>query len=263
MILKVCLIILFCSLANASLRIFGGSEVAPGSNIEKSTVGLGSIPLHGKGTALTCSGTLIDKDLVLTAAHCVHNAVHPQIPKKIIFGVKAEVFPQAILSAVAIKRHESYIHGVDTPENNRNDLALILLETSSPEGFVPAVLPPHDHYPVPSPVSVAGFGASFDHFDDKLWHYGVLKSTQLSVERVEYENKLVYFEQSQNTGACYGDSGGPLYEQTESLPLRVLGIVSGGTDYDCTKGESYFVLVSEHLDWIKATTAELRALVKK
>src|SRR4051812_30118613 len=56
--------------------VFGGSDVEENNDIAKTTVGLVGIlpddPDTGKPSgAYVCSGTLIDENIILTAAHCV------------------------------------------------------------------------------------------------------------------------------------------------------------------------------------------------
>lgn len=53
-----------CGVAPGNLRIVGGHDAAPGSWPWQ-------VSLNDDGGSYFCSGSLINKDWVLTAAHCV------------------------------------------------------------------------------------------------------------------------------------------------------------------------------------------------
>jgi hypothetical protein len=143
----------------------GGNPVIASDPISASTVainviwtgcGFGSSPCPAPydGVIHPCTGTIIDNDLVLTAAHCVKEFSRFEI----IFDLNAGTSAAITRDVVAYDIPMSYVYGEPNP-NNRSDIALLYFEGGLPNGFSKAdLLTDTSQLTNGKAVSVAGFG---------------------------------------------------------------------------------------------------------
>jgi secreted trypsin-like serine protease len=234
--------------------IINGHVASSNDTNTKSVVGIyldtkmGSRPLRQ-----LCTGTLIAKDLVLTAAHCMDENITDRADKLLVsFGgktIKTEADLQLVtLRRVArMKHHENWepIIAVADIQAPLYDIALLKLEEEAPGGFVSAQLPSADlTLNEGNEVMVYGFGYTGQ---SKLVEADNLMSANLKVNNWEFSP--THFQSLVDpTGTCSGDSGGPAFIKDNNGKLVVVGVTSFG-DKSCHVS-SYFTRVPTFKNWL-------------
>lgn len=204
-----------------------------------------------------CGGTLIAKDWIITAAHC--------IPKRdaVGMGVVAGLHKRGDLDETTQQRvvdfgrvHEMFDKGVGPYD-------IALLHVSVPFEFnvnvQPASLPFFNEIPTGS-SALYGWGQT------KAWLLTAARSLQtVELEVLEWDDcKTALGEDTQlhetnvctssnNAGisACNGDSGGPLVQEIDGAPSTLIGIVSWGyIPCGLLNMPSIFTRMSAHIDWV-------------
>lgn len=229
--------------------VIGGMPAAPESRIAKSTV---KLKVYHQGTIDTCSGTLIAKDLVLTAAHCLSDD-----PLLVVVATA-----EGSRAAMNYKAHDDYTivtrafpFALRRSDTTRNDIALLRLRRPVSSGLA-AKLPARKMLTgEKTAVLIAGYGKT--KVDEAAEAPSILTWAPAQAQLIMFTFKIPE-AQLAITGRqlCQGDSGGPIY-QVSGKDLVVIGVESYGVD-GCV-GEDRAVSVAHKLEWIRAAAAELRA----
>lgn len=223
----------------ASSTVFGGTDVQPGEKIAKSTVSLIMLNDEAMGT---CTGTLLSKRLILTAAHCMTNMKYALA----VFGNIDSVSSVTIEKLQALGMIgvvDAAVHkGFAASGGKNDDIALLKLKTNAPAGFEP--VPMVTSRPaVGTPVILAGFGNSYDPFSEQDADDRTLRKIGKSLKLV-YGKSLVF--DNKGTGVSHGDSGGPAYIEDAQGNLIVAGVTNSGLK----AGLVLYASVFDYLDWI-------------
>ncbi|XP_053692277.1 trypsin-1-like [Sabethes cyaneus] len=195
-----------------------------------------------------CGSTVVTERWQLTSAHCVFEKELASL--LIVCGLRQ------VRSLERIEMEPDYADG-----QKGNDLALMLLK--KPLVFTVNVQPiPLFAQPI-LPFSVAaivGYGLSSDGTD--AWSTSGLKAAIVPILTFDECSKrlgtLAAYLTSDTictdnglsaSGACLGDSGGPVIVATELQSFNLLAIPAW-TVTPCGSGPSMHTLISSHIDWI-------------
>lgn len=187
-----------------------------------------------------CTGTVVARDVVLTAAHCVAGN------KRIAIAYPED--GSHILQKVAAKA----VHpGFSQKSRVSVDLALVRLESALPARFAPM---PIDRGEIGHEIGarrlVAGYGIAIDGNDQSA---GTLRSARVTILPRFYPRFMrIGYSPDADLGdfaVCTGDSGGPVIAEN-----RVVGVVYGreafGRAKSCgTTGQA--VRVAPQAGWIE------------
>jgi secreted trypsin-like serine protease len=212
-----------------------------------------------------CSGSLITKNTVMTAAHC--------------FGMNAEEISKINLAyvyftldankstSIGYETRKFKVHSkFNTIENYlNNDIAVISFSGNLPKGYKAAdYQKTDDTFLLGQEFRAAGYGQQFDHSNPLAYtaiSIGKLMSTKLKFDS-EYPSTKVFpthmSAQQTSTGICNGDSGGAAFVRSPNMQFKIVGINSStGTEKSCLDGKSYYTRVSLFADWIAQALKEL------
>lgn len=196
-----------------------------------------------------CTGTLIQADIVLTAAHCVED-VSPSNTRFYVGNNATN--PRSGLSYLAA---EFIIHERYAARYLAHDIALVRLQIPvkgvTPIAYNIASLDPHE-----GRLGVhVGFGAAEGIKESGK---GIKRSSTLAITNLKAET----FESPYNgASTCFGDSGGPTFLTINNV-LSVVGLTSAGAicqgvDCDPCKTPTTSVRVDAYGAWISAKLKEL------
>jgi len=283
---------LFCGLCLASpliedlevkeeqLRIVNGHESIPGERAYQASIRASFTRGSSKHF---CGGTLIDRNIVVTAAHCTKTVTAPQM--RVVLGATKLSDPSNPEFRVKEIVKANY-----NATSKVNDIALLLLEEnprmqsridddSDPHKAIPTKFCPKDFNAEGFNCVVSGWGhtvskggaASENLLETEVnvvTHDGCIK--MLTTRNLPYDKsgQTMVCAGGKDKDACQGDSGGPLVCE-RNVPSRqvgekcLYGIVSWGVGCATEGIPGVYTRVSNYIEWaedkIKAETgAELR-----
>jgi len=199
-----------------------------------------------------CSAFVVDKRLILTAAHCIHKQTvnsltftHPSDNSKIRY-VASDI--------------DEWQNPPEYPDNKSYDIAWIKLKKDVPNWMQAyPIISDIENLSQPKDQAVTVFGFK----TNKPTELYIRASTATSDDKIQQER----FKKRQqeglkkniftNSGTLTGDSGGPLYillNKTIYLVASVLGQSVGDI--------SAFTTLGQHLDWIQTSSGITLKTVK-
>jgi uncharacterized protein (TIGR03382 family) len=180
-----------------------------------------------------CTGVLVDKDYVLSAASCFDNT--SGVTLRIGDANLTDGTTQGTtLTATAINKHPQFSYNDATW---RHDIAVVKLSQSVTTVTPTAIR--RDATALASQITQAGFGANNNNGNGE----GVLRSlattnidcAQVGDSGITNANLLCFNAGDGNSG-CFGDGGSPSFVTGTGGARVVVGVGSGGTGNSCTSG---------------------------
>jgi secreted trypsin-like serine protease len=207
-----------------------------------------------------CSGVLIRANVVLTAAHCVVDRAAYRV-----IGVERSFRSRAV-RVVAATVHPTFVHGTTPRTQPGVDLALLQLERPLGAGFEPFDIARSSRVSTGDVVTLAGYGVSAERVKRSA---RTLRETRLiALGPVQVRNRVLVvadqerLAETSGSGACRGDSGGPIALESRS-GLHLVGVVSwssgaiGSRQATACGGLTAVTPVSDHLGWIAEAASAL------
>jgi S1-C subfamily serine protease len=228
----------FLLLPHPAGAIVGGS--ADGTKWQRQVVMI--LSRSGSGAGF-CSGVVLTRNIILTAAHCVAGASQARV-----------YLPgQPLLPLSRIAKHPGF--HADAPRTRSRSIDLALLETAEAlaADFVAPQFADAARYEIGTTFDIAGFGVSRE---DEAKTSGVLRTGSVTL-RAPLSSVLLWLDEPQHeTGACTGDSGGPVLTQDGKL-AAIIAFAEGEGSRHCGK-LTQAVLIAPHREWINRIIAGWR-----
>ncbi|KAF7711965.1 serine protease 27-like [Silurus meridionalis] len=246
-----------CGRAPFNTRIVGGQSSSEGGWPWQ--VSLQSPDYNGH----FCGGTLINKDFVLTAAHCfsstISSAVTVYLGKQTLTGSNPNQITRGVTQVIV---HPSY-----NSATQNNDIALLRLKSSV--NFTDYI----------RPVCLAGQGSSFPDKTScwitgwgsiasgvQLPAPGVLQEAMVPTVNTQICDFLLgfgsitpnmmcagYYQGGKDT--CQGDSGGPLVTKQGAVWVQA-GITSWGRGCALSYSPGVYTHVSQYQSWLSSVIGQ-------
>lgn len=221
------------------------------------------------GTILnSCTVTLIEPDVALTAGHCVaSHAQNGQPPwlRAVVTFRRDSLDESKWIDFADTAVHPTLPHCMgpcpgDGGDPGVQDTGLIFLASPVP-GITPSRLAPRNTlqtlerlqniFNVNVPMSFAGYGTTDYNGGDfeysRSRRIGIFTFVRIQDQQWAYWNKGP-------SGGCYGDSGGPIFVYV-GWQLRIVATISDAGD-TCTEEETHARADTKYVqDWIRDTIA--------
>lgn len=202
-----------------------------------------------------CSGTLIEQQVVLTAAHCIYGQDGP---------FQISVGGDDLLTGNRIDVDATWYHPRYDESFAENDIGLLHLV--KPAGVRRLGTLPKSMAAKPNTFTLLGWGldqnrrltgklsklklTNYESYTKKTYKSSYNTKTMIGAGRY-FQSERLY------GGSCSGDSGGPLYTGTKSR--EIVGVTSWGSAKGCTSYRpSVFVRVSYHTKTILSAIKKLK-----
>lgn len=206
------------------------------------------------GGSSRCTGAVVDRDLVLTAAHCF---VGGRQFKVVAYG------PDRVGRTIDIQRVETHPGFQEKGQSVRDrgvDLAIVRLASLLPDDMAPVAI---GTMVKEETVRIAGYGVGVEGQPGTA---NILRHALLVGKPTDAGRSVVILavgagvnEVMTGVGACSGDSGGPMFSEESQ---KLVGIIGSGIPLPGRRGwcggYTAATRVADHWDWIVASAGRMR-----
>lgn len=235
--------------SDAVSGIIGGTDATGNEDFSHSTVAV-----YDVGRGALCTGSLIQANIVVTAAHCVSGAVSDL---RIVFGTdlhSSNIIVRAVEKAVTSPDWAAH----QNDDTNTGDIALIKMTGTLPPGFKPvSILSDVSALVNGGTILLEGYGLSDGVAQTGA---GTLRYVETQIKDAAFSRSEVLMDQTHGKGACHGDSGGPAFVKVNGQYM-LFGVTSRGVDdaaNDCTRYSAYTNIPSWKT-WVDKESAALQS----
>jgi secreted trypsin-like serine protease len=205
-------------------------------------IGLGTKTYVGNGYTIFCSGTLVGKNTIVTAGHCVEAMYGDAY---VVFGLgenAANVEGRKIIKSATHEKYGSVV--IDESAKDVFDIGMAEFEGDLPAGFKPAqILPDDTVLKNGATILLVGYGVTSGAIQTGS---GVLRHTSVPIRDEAYGISEIQTDEVA-AGSCNGDSGGPGFIE-QNGQIYLWGTTSRG-DSGCVNNGIY-TKVTYYRDWL-------------
>jgi len=237
------LILLPIYVSSNEFKIVGGQETTK-EKWEESFSGVVMIMVEGAEGISTCTATIIDPQMLLTAHHCIasnYTSANPVYHDPESISVKSGLYCGYTSGTLAL--------GEKVVPHPNADLALIYLNKKIAERQV-YPLRDNPQETVGEKGLVVGYGVTGTEKQDS----GTQRWGETQILSVWDNDKII--EVGNPTGLCFGDSGGPMFTQQNGKNV-VSGVASFVAGECSSQKGSYSVQVVKYREWIEVVMEDL------
>merc|ERR1711971_516846 len=250
-----------------STRIVNGEEADPGAWPWAAVIG---VPSGRNGIRVMCGGTLINRNHVLTAAHCFGGGSRATTVRLADLDINTN---GDFVNHEDVAIQTNIIHPAFDSKTLKNDIALVKLQrpVTFRRGLRPACLPDkYRGFPLDSlsdKPTIIGWGSTatgrptVTHLRQAIVPLVDNPTCNKNYEQVEDIENIGATQICAGLGerdSCQGDSGGPMLssELDNGRIWSVIGITSFGVKCADSRFPGVYTRVDKYLDWIESNSRD-------